>query len=106
MLTSMHFDVLKSCVDVMAYACQQGNGGAAAATPGADAVLDVILARIGISQYFIRLDALTASPQFAAAAAGDTGMRYVTRDEAAAAMAADDGAQLYGQHSHMSACRD
>ncbi len=89
----------------MAFICQQGNGGAAAATPGADAILDVILARIGISQYFIRLDALTASPQFAAAAAGDTGVRPVTRDEAAAAMAADDGAKLYGRPSHNSSQR-
>ena len=57
-------------------------------------MLDVILARVGISQYFAWLDALTASPQFAAAAAGPIGVRPVTRDEAAAAMAADDGAQL------------
>ena len=76
--------------------CQQGNGGAAVATPGADAVLDIIMARIGISQYFVRLDALTAGPQFATAAAGDAGMRLVTRDETAAAMAADDGAQHCG----------
>ena len=85
-----------------ACACLQANGGVAAATPGADAVLDIILARVGISQYFVRLDALTASPQFTAAAAGDTGMRPVTRDEAAAAMAADDGAQLFGRHLHES----
>ena len=77
---------------------RQTNGAPAPSKPGADAVLDVIIARVGISQYFARLDALTACPQFAAAAVGLTGARPITRDEANAAMAADDGAQ---SRSHM-----
>lgn len=46
---------------------------------------------MGLSQYFARLDALTGSAQFREAAAGPPALRPVTRDEAAAAMAADEG---------------
>ena len=66
----------------------QGAGGGGTS---ADAILDVITARMGLSQYFARLDALTSSPQFCAAAAGPRLLTPVTRDEADAAMAADEG---------------
>lgn len=66
--------------------------GAGAGGTSADAILDVITARMGLSQYFAALDALTDSPAFQAAAAdGPHLLTPVTWDEA---MAADEGTPL------------
>jgi len=59
-------------------------------TPPSDLVLDVLIARVGLSQYIAKLDTLNADPAFLSASSSSALPQQVTRAFAAAATA-DDG---------------
>ena len=67
----------------------QGTTTSASCT--AAVVLDVIAARIGLSEFFACVDGLQRSDAFVAVAAGPKQQKPITREAAAAAIDMDEG---------------